>query len=519
MGNRNALSIDVGTQSVRAIIFSQDGKIIASEKIPYGEPYFSLKPGYSEQNVDYFYDKICEACRKVKEKDEKSFDSIVGLSLSCFRDTPVILDENYKPIRPAIMWLDQRRAKCEKNYPLLTRLMLFVSGMRKTADLNRKRTVANWLQENEPDNWSKMRHYWNISTYFIYRLTGSCFDTASSYTGHYPINMKKRRWQKPYEPTYPVFGVNPKFLPDLKLEGSILGDITPRAEKETGIKAGAHLYSAAADKSCETLGLGCIDSSLAAISYGTACSVEMVNDKYKEPETFLPAYSSPVPGLYDMEVQVYRGYWMLEWFAKNFASEEITTAVIEKIAVEEILNKKMLSIPPGSDGLILQPYWGPGLKRPLARGAILGFSDFHTKIHLYRAIIEGIAYALKEGLDSIQKKAHKKVKGLMVSGGGSKSNAICQITADIFNLPVSRVQTYETASLGAAITVFVSSGIYKDYTQAIACMVHKSDTFTPNKENVMIYRNLFNKVYKRIYPDIKQINYDIRKYTSSEDKE
>ena len=148
-----------------------------------------------------------------------------------------------------------------------------------------------------------------------------------------------------------------------------------------------------------------------------------------------------------MEVQIYRGYWMLSWFSKNFCSELIDEAKIQEMAVEELLNKELSKIPPGSDGLVLQPYWGPGLRRPLAKGGIIGFSDVHTRAHLYRAIIEGIAYALKEGLEGIEKSQKHKVKELRISGGGSQSDAICQITADVFNLPVSRVQTFETTSL------------------------------------------------------------------------
>ena len=215
-----------------------------------------------------------------------------------------------------------------------------------------------------------------------------------------------------------------------------------------------------------------------------------------------------------MEVQVYRGYWMLTWFIENFASDIKTEAFIEKNSAEELLNKELLKIPAGSNGLILQPYWGPGLKRPLAKGVIVGFSDYHTKIHLYKSIIEGIAYALREGLEGIEKKQHKKIKEIRLSGGGSKSSAICQITSDIFGVKVSRIQTFETASLGAAILAFVSLGYYKNYDEAIENMVRISSSFTPNKENVKIYNSLFNNIYKHIYPQMKGLNKKIRKYSN-----
>ena len=186
---------------------------------------------------------------------------------------------------------------------------------------------------------------------------------------------------------------------------------------------------------------------------------------------------------------------------------------IQDMAVEELLNEKLNDIPPGSDGLVLQPYWGPGLRRPLAKGGVIGFSDIHTREHFYRAIIEGIGYALKEGLESIEKSQHHKVKELRISGGGSQSDAICQITADIFNIPVSRVQTYETTSLGEAIATFVAIGEFKDINEAMEAMTHKTMTFYPVPEAAEQYQELYKHVYIRMYPRLKRIYRYINKFT------
>lgn len=170
---------------------------------------------------------------------------------------------------------------------------------------------------------------------------------------------------------------------DLKQPGEVVGIISKEICDLTGLPEGIKLYASGSDKACETLGLGALDKSVGAISYGTACTIEVSNRKYHEPEPFLPAFPAAVPNWYNMEVQIYRGYWMLSWFSKNFACEVIDEAKIQKMAVEELLNKRLGEIPPGSDGLVLQPYWGPGLRRPLAKGAIIGFSDTHTREHLY----------------------------------------------------------------------------------------------------------------------------------------
>ena len=260
--------------------------------------------------------------------------------------------------------------------------------------------------------------------------------------------------------------------------------------------------------------MGALSNEIGAISFGTASTIEVSNKKYHEPEPFLPAYPAAVPNWYNMEVQVYRGFWMLSWFTKNFASELINEAKIQEMAVEELLNKNLEQIPPGSDGLVLQPYWGPGLRRPLAKGGIVGFSDIHTREHLYKAIIEGIVYALREGLESIEKSQKHKIKELMISGGGSQSDAICQITSDIFGLPVSRVQTYETTSLGAAIATFVALGEFPNVEEAMKAMSHKTVTFSPNEVAHQKYDDLYRKVYLEMYPRLKNVYRHINKFTN-----
>ena len=163
-----------------------------------------------------------------------------------------------------------------------------------------------------------------------------------------------------------------------------------------------------------------------------------------------------------------------------------------------------MEIRPGSDGLILQPYWGPGLGRPLAKGAIIGFYDVHTKFHLYRAIIEGIGFELKDGLNSIMRRSHNNIKYLTVSGGGSKSDAICQITSDLFNLPVYKSETSENSSLGCAMSQFISLGEFSTLEEAKKSMIRYVKVFKPNKEAVEEYDELFKKVYVNIYPSLKK---------------
>lgn len=507
-----ALTIDFGTQSVRTSLIDKKGNIVAIIKKAYDPLYYSDEKGYAEQDADFYWQYCLDCLTELCKENPNRLNDIVGSTITTFRDSAVLLDKDNKPVRRVILWLDQRTAKAKQKIPALHRAIFKIIGMNDTIELNRKRTMAHWIKENEPENWSKTKKYVNISTYLIYKMTGNLCDSLSGMTGHYPIDFKNKRWHNPGALKGGIFGIPNRMLCELKKPGELLGTISDEVADKVGLPRGIKMFASGSDKACETVGLGALSPDVAAISYGTASTIEVSNVKYHEPETFLPAYAAALPGWYNMEVQIYRGYWMLNWFSKQFADKEVNEARIQDMAVEEILNAKLSRIPPGSDGLVLQPYWGPGLKRPLAKGAIVGFSDVHTKLHMYRAIIEGIAYALKEGLESIEKSQRHKVSKIMISGGGSQSDAICQITSDIFGLPVYRVQTFETTSLGAAIATFLACGEFNSYEEAKEKMVRETTSFEPNKVAQQQYKYLYNKVYLKMYPQMADMYKAITKY-------
>lgn len=507
------LTIDFGTQSVRAGLFNKKGETIALEKVKYNPAYFSNKPGWVEQDPEYYFESLCKATNKLVKENKDKIDDVLGITMDFFRDSVVCVDKNGKPLRPAILWLDERRAKGKEPLPLSARAIFKLVGMGPTIDLNRKRSMSVWLKENEPEIWEKTDKFMMISTYINYKLLGEFVDSPCCQAGHLPIDFKKGEFYKnaPKHLKGQIFGVNNDKLCKLVPTGTVMGHISKEAAKATGLPEGMTMFAGGSDKSAETLGLGVVDDRTAAISYGTACTVEVPRIKYSDAEPFLPAYPGIVAGTYDLDVQVYRGYWMLNWFAKEFGNGMTVEKMLDEKGLLEKLNVEMEKIQPGSEGLVLQPYWGPGLRRPLAKGAVVGFSDRHTKIHMYRAIIEGIAYCLREGLELFeQKRLHHKVDKIRISGGGSQCDAICQITADIFNKPVSKIQTYECSSLGAAMAGFIAAGEFKNKEEAAKAMVHQSIEFKPNPKNVEKYDYLYKKVYVKMYPNLKDLYKNVK---------
>ena len=206
---------------------------------------------------------------------------------------------------------------------------------------------------------------------------------------------------------------------------------------------------------------------------------------------------------------------MVNWFKEQFGHREQQRALAEDVAPEQLFDQLASSVPPGSMGLMLQPYWTPGIRVPgrEAKGAIVGFGDVHTRAHVYRAILEGLAYALREGKERIEKRSGVAITELRVSGGGSQSDCAMQLTADIFGLPTARPHVYETSGLGAAIDAAVGLGLHRDFTTAIGAMTRVGRVFEPVPAHRDVYERLYRRVYLKMYRQLQPLYREIAEIT------
>jgi sugar (pentulose or hexulose) kinase len=511
----NVVVIDAGTQSIRAVLIDMKGNILKIEKTEVN-PYFSTEPGFAEQDAEYLWDVLCQTSKRLMDSIDVPVETIKGISITTQRGTLVNLDRDGNPLRPAILWLDQRKAKIE-NWPKgLIKLGLKLVNMHESLVHAIKDGESNWIRQNQPEIWEKTYKFVYLSGFFIHRLSGRFIESIGSNVGYKPFNYKKQQWCKPGEMNTNLFPIERDKLVDLVKPSELIGHITPDAAQKTGLPAGLPIIAAAADKACEVLGSGCISPEIACLSYGTTATIETVNPKYVEVIPFFPSYPSAIPNFYNTEVMIYRGYWMINWFKKEFGHKEVELANKLGKSAEEIFDEMICNVPPGSMGLTLQPYWSPGVKIPgvEAKGAIIGFGDVHTKAHLYRSIIEGLTYALKEGAERTQKRNGVKIQKLRVSGGGSQSKNALQMTADIFNLPVEKPHTFETSALGAAINCMVGLNLYPDFQTAIDNMCRVGEVFYPIPQNRDIYQELYSKVYCKMYKQLQPLYQSIREVTN-----
>jgi sugar (pentulose or hexulose) kinase len=371
---------------------------------------------------------------------------------------------------------------------------------------------ANWIRTHQPDIWARTHKYLLLSGYLTYRLLGRFVDSVGCQPAYIPFDYKKLRWSSSWDWKWQAVPIDPALLPDLVPPAGLLGEITPEAAEATGIPAGLPLIAAAADKACEVIGSGSLSPNVACVSYGTTATINTTHTRYIEVIPLIPPYPAAVPGAYSLEVQIYRGYWMVTWFRQQFGEREERLAAARGVEPEALFDDLVRAVPPGSQGLLLQPYWSPGLREPgpEARGAVIGFNDSHTRAHLYRAMLEGLAYALREGAERTVRRSGVPITSLRIAGGGSQSDVAMQLTADVFGLPASRPQLYEASGLGAAIDAAVGLRLHPDFATAVARMTHTGDMFEPDAKAHAIYEELYRQVYLRMYARLQPLYERIR---------
>ena len=471
------------------------------------EPYYSTAPGLAEQKAQVYWDALCQGCQGLWRMEGVNKESIAAVALTTQRGTVVNVDDKGEPLRPVIHWLDQRRSEGLPPLGGLWGAAFALAGASETVAYLQAEVEANWLRINEPAIWENTYKFLLLSGYLTYHLVGRFVDSVGCQVGYIPFDYKSQKWEASWGWKWLVTKVDPRLLPELIPQAQPLGQITQKAAEATGLPQGLTLIAAAADKACEVLGAGALEPNIACLSYGTTATINTTHDKYIEVIPLLPPYPSAVPMLYNFEIQIYRGYWMVSWFKHEFGLREQRIADEKGIEPEALFDELVRSVPPGSQGLVLQPYWSPGLRfpGPEARGAIIGFGDVHTRAHFYRAILEGLAYALQEGKERTEKRSGVKITDLRIAGGGSQSDAAMQLTADIFGLPACRPHIYEASGLGAAMDAAVGTKIHPDFKTAVKEMTHLGQCFDPNKATHEVYERLYNEIYLKMYGKLKPL--------------
>ena len=499
MADKNyVIGLDSGTQSVRAVLFDSQGAVVDIAQAAH-EPYFSLQPGWAEQRPEDYWAKLCQVTNELMKKITIDPREIAGLGITTQRGTFVPVDSQGNALRAAIIWLDQRKVPHPPPLSTVVKVVSGITGLSEAINYVRKNSKFMWIKQCEPEVYKKAFKFMQISGWFVNKLTGEFKDSVGMVTGVWPLDYKKLSWHN-IKLAYDPFGLEPEHMVDIYTPDTVLGHITAKASAETGLPEGLPVVVGGGDKQSELLGAGGIDQSIGVISYGTATCMEIITRKYISDNNLrFVTWPAALPNAWDIELFIMRGFWMVTWFKQEFGHREAIEAEKRGVAPEVIFDEVIKTIPPGSMGLMVQPYWSPMVSAKFAKGSIIGFGDVHTRAHIYRAILEGLGYELRRLYEFLNEKTGVTINEIRVGGGGSRSDVAVQVTADIFNLPMSRMATYEICALGAAIDAAVGTGMFASFEDAVASMVKKGRVFEPNAQSHSIYDDLYQGVYTKTY--------------------
>ncbi|MBL0712465.1 MAG: FGGY-family carbohydrate kinase, partial [Desulfosarcina sp.] len=338
------LVFDAGTQSIRAALIDLKGHIHHMVKTPI-VPYFSHRPGWAEQEPAYFWDNLAATSRKLLGADGVHRDRIAGLTLTSQRNTVINLDRKGRPLRPAIVWLDQRKAAQTGRLSPFLRGVLKAINQYTLVEGAERECKSNWIRQHQPEIWEKTAKFLLLSGFLTYKLTGAYRDSAGNMVGYLPFDYKRHQWARGRDLKWKIFPMDKSVLPTLVKPSGLLGHVTRRAADETGIPEGLPVIAAATDKACEVLGAGCRSPEIACLSYGTTATVNTANPRYVEVQAFMPPYPSALPDFYNTEVMVYRGFWMVNWFKKEFGLREEQIAREREVPPESLFDELIGDIP------------------------------------------------------------------------------------------------------------------------------------------------------------------------------
>jgi len=474
------MGIDLGTSSVRAGIFHEEGKQIAVGTRTY--PIQTPSPGCAEQDPYVWWKCACEAIQEVLHTAKVTGSDITGISFSGQMHGGVLLDRDGDPVAPAIIWADSRSVEeCREITGILGEERL------KRILMNRifpgtQAAILLWLRKNEPKLLQRIRRVLLPKDYLRFRMCGLYNTEPSDASSTLLFDIGMREWS---EDILKALDIPLDYLPYVVNSDEHIGE-TAGIEDVTGLPDGIPVIMGGADQPCTALGNGVLDKGTVLVTIGTGGQIHApVSSPLTSPELSLNTFCHlPESRWYVMGATLSAGL-SLRWFRDTFAPGtgfDILTREAEEVLV-------------GAEGLLFTPYLTgkrSPVFEPLASGNFSGIRLTHTRGHFVRAIMEGVLFELKVSLD-VMTKMGLTPETITFSGGASKSSLWAQIMADVFNLPIRISDQDEQACFGAALLAGIGTGVYKDYWKA-AEMVRKPErTVEQDKENVRRYEDQFER--------------------------
>ncbi len=487
----HVLGLDVSTTATKAILLGRDGVVRASASVEY--PYESPHPLWSEQDPHAWWHATIGAVRAALEGSGIPGEDVESIGLSGQMHGLVTLDSSGEVLRPAILWNDQRTsAECDLIREVVGRERLIaVTGNDALPGFTAPKLL--WIRHNEPEVWRRIAHILLPKDFVRLRLTGDRAVDRADGAGTILFDLAERDWS--FE-IVDALGIDPAWLPRTYEGPEVTGTITEAAAAATGLRAGTPVVAGGGDQAAAAVGVGSVEPGISSLSLGTSGVVFTTTEgPTVEPEARLHAFCHAVPGRWHLMGVMLSAAGSLRWYRDAFAPN---------VAFDELLAEAD-PVSAGSDGLLFLPYLtGERTPHPdpLARGAFVGLTVNHGRGHLTRAVLEGVAFGLRDSLELVRAMGLAPSTEIRATGGGVKSDLWRRILADVLGARIVTTSTAEGAAQGAATLAAVGAGWFPSVEDACRANVRIGEPTdpSPDAESYAVPYALYRELYPALAP-------------------
>ncbi|HEV7605592.1 MAG TPA: xylulokinase [Candidatus Limnocylindrales bacterium] len=483
----HVIGIDVSTTATKAVLIDETGTVRGVGTTDYG--FEVPRPLWSEQSPALWWDGAVASIRSVLASTGVAGGDIAAIGLTGQMHGLVLLDGAGEVLRPAILWNDQRTgAECDViRHAVGAERLIELTGNDALTGFTAPKLV--WVRDHEPAVWAQVAHVLLPKDYVRLRLTGEYALDKADGSGTILFDLGARRWSPE---VLGALAIDPDWLPRTFEGPEVTGAVTAAAAAATGLRAGTPVVAGGGDQAANAVGVGVIDPGTVALSLGTSGVVFAATDRpIHEPRGVVHAFCHAVPERWHMMSVMLSAAGSLRWFRDTLAPGEDFGALVEAAA----------EVPTGSDGLLFLPYLSgerSPYPDPLARGAFIGLTLRHDRRHMTRALLEGVAFGLRDGLDLMTAAGTPVPSQIRASGGGTTSRLWRQILADVLDAEIATVDTVEGAAYGAGLLASVAAGWFGSAGEAATATVHATPVATPGPD-LARYREL-HATYRGLYP-------------------
>jgi xylulokinase len=495
------LGIDIGTSGTKTLICDEKGKVLETAMAEH--PISSPKPGWSEQSPLDWWKATCAATKAVLQKAKVKPKDVGGIGLSGQMHGSVFLGDGEKPLRPALLWNDQRTAKqcaeIESKAGGRERLIELVANPALTGFTAPK---ILWVRENEPRVYEKTKHILLPKDYIRFRMTGEYATEVSDASGMLLLDVANRKWS---DELLSLLQIDKSLLARLHESFEVTGTLSKQGAKALGLAEGIPVVGGGGDQAAGAVGNGIVAPGIVSATLGTSGVVFAHSDQpTRDPKGRVHTMCHAVPGKWCVFGCMLSAGGSFQWFRNQLGENEIARAKKKKVDPYELLIAEAQRAPAGSEGLFFLPYLTGErcpYPDPCARGGWIGATARTTRDMMIRSLIEGVTFGMRDALE-IMKQMNIPLSEVRASGGGARSPFWRQLQGDIYNAPIVLTNATEGPAYGVALLAGVGTGVWKSVEEACKRSIKQTKRIQPNAKQAAFYQRYYD-VYHKLYGDLK----------------